>query len=241
LKRGHPKIVVHGVRLADVISSQSGEAKWQEEMFNPGGIERMWMSHSSFVLARSSLIERLMILQYSGLFPEFLKVLREGKKVATMRTDARRQDDGRGFMALRETLAEKLQKEKRVKGSSQYGPRGDEKSYTRGKAKIKEIKKICDNSGALYVLINIPEHPNMYGKEGAGLYSRYVNWIRDFSLEKDFRFVDPSNGDPRWINSDVLFADYRHLTFEGAELLTRKLAIDVFEGWDEGYESLRRK
>ena len=80
-------------------------------------------------------------------------------------------------------------------------------------------------SGAEYILVNIPEHATRWrGEAGGAKYAQYLAAVGAFAKAEGVAFLDPTEGDPSAFHNDEEYADTYHMSPAGAKRLTSILA-----------------
>lgn len=86
-------------------------------------------------------------------------------------------------------------------------------------------------AGAVYVLVNMPEHGDKFLRAPAGeaRYRLYVETMRAFAAEQGVLFIDVTNGDASVYQTNEPFSDFHHMSPGGASELTRLLVEATLE------------
>lgn len=207
LPRAQPRMVVQGIRYAELADPR---AATDQERLMDGRIEPLWLSDRPADRARASAIERLRLLQYQGWLTAVLDRRRGGREI-----------DARGFTPTGLTLEAALEAGLLEPPERYTG----EESFARGLEAIRRTHALSASRGVRYVLLNMPEHPDRYPREGGeALYRAYLDTLRELARQEGFDFVDPTDGDLRAFDQEGAFSDYHHMTPEGAARLTRAIA-----------------
>lgn len=231
LEESVPDVVVQAVRYEFVAESAPVEAFWP---FDHGKYEQLWLSDSPLAPVQEAALSRSRLIQYAGLLTGAL-----ARPESALVPDAVPIDE-RGFTGATGKLIGDRRPIVEIPGGDAavhgyQAPLNDAAFEA-----LSETIALVRQSGADYVLLNMPEHRARFGPQPRGqeLYLRYVNALAEFAAEQGVPFIDLTGGDVNAFDDDKLWANYIYFTTEAAEALTRLLAA-TFAGDDATARLLR--
>jgi hypothetical protein len=220
LEEVQPDVVIQAVRyevLAEVVPVETFGP------FDGGKYEQLWLSDSPLAQVEETALRLSRLIQYSGLLTGVL-----ARPDSALVLDAVAIDE-RGFTGALGKLVGDRRPITEIPGGDAaahgYEVPLDE-AFGAGFEALSETIALVRESGAEYVLLNMPEHRDRFGPQPQGeeRYQRYVNALAAFAAEQGVPFVDLTAGDVNAFDDDVLWANYIYFTAEAAEALTRRLA-----------------
>ncbi|MDJ0961378.1 MAG: hypothetical protein QNJ88_12030 [Acidimicrobiia bacterium] len=223
LEVAQPRVVVQTVRYEDVIGAEPAESF---EPFAGGRYEPLWLSESPLAPVQEAALDSSRLVQYAGLLTEILVT-----PESAFGLDGFVIDD-RGFNATQRRLDD-VRREFAVEqipggpaASRGYDGPFDDARSARGFEMLRASIAVAEQSGATYVLVNMPEHGDKFLQHEGGeeKYAAYVDALREFAVAEGVRFVDVTAGDISEYQDDARFADFNHMTPDAARAFTRVLA-----------------
>lgn len=217
LERARPRFVLHGIREAE-LASRAKRPKYLQH----GRIEALWLQRSWIADVQAALLDELTLLQYRGTLITVLSRAKDGKRLH-IRERGEQASDERGFRREKRPLARA-----RRGGSKRlwrYGGKPDDKRYARSLPALEAMHELCRRNGATYVLVNMPEHPERFGKRhGRALFDDYHRRTRAWARAHGVALLDVTDAQLGAFADDRWYSDYHHLSPEGARRFTELLA-----------------
>jgi hypothetical protein len=138
-----------------------------------------------------------------------------------MRSAVNERGFGARWLLLPETRARGL-----LEDTEAYDEPCAESGCEAGLAAIRRAHALVRESGAQFMLVNVPEFAERWpGPAGADRYRRYLATLQQFAENEGFPFIDVTNGDPAAFANEREFSDYYHMSPIGAKRFTTELAI----------------
>ena len=217
LERARPRFVLHGIREAELAS----RAK-RPNYLRHGRIEALWLQGSPIAALQAALLDELKLLQYRGTLNTVLSRAKDGEPWH-IRERGESVSDERGFRREKRPLAKT-----RRRGSKRlwkYGGKPEDERYARSLPALEAMHELCKRSGATYVLVNLPEHPERFGKRyGPAFFDDYHRRTRAWARARGVALLDVTDAQLGAFADDRWYSDYHHLSPEGAEHFTEMLA-----------------
>ncbi len=218
LERAHPRFVLHGVREAELRSGQK-----RPTYLDYGRIEPLWRERSVLGRAQATLLAELQLLQYRGTMNTVLSRMKNGSPWH-IRESGERPSDVRGFRREKRPLAvNRRHASKRLWKYTGKQPRA--KRYAISMPALEAMQALCKRAGATYVLVNMPEHPERFGKRyGRATFDDYHRRVRAWADAHGVPFLDVTDARLDAFADDRWYSDYHHLSPDGAQHFTDLLA-----------------
>ena len=92
---------------------------------------------------------------------------------------------------------------------------------------------LCRARGIEYLVLDVPEHGEQWASPAArAVHRRYLDALRAFGDAHDVPVLIVDEGDPRAWQDDRWFADGHHMSREGAQRFTERVALAMLaRGW----------
>jgi hypothetical protein len=216
-----PRLVIQGIRYPELAATT--HALRADRVFS-GAVESGWRETTWRKRAYSAAVSRVRLLQYRGVLPELLQRYTNGRPGPLSEPQREFGIDPRGYTPRLPTFREAqarglIRREDPV--SQAICPDG----CSVGFGALSRAARMARQSGAEYILVNIPEHATRWhGEEGGAKYAQYLAVVRAFATAEGVAFLDPTEGDPYAFNDEEEYADTYHMTPAGAKRLTSILA-----------------
>lgn len=217
LERMTPRLVVHGVREAELASRQK-----KPYYLKHGRIEELWLQDTWGSNLQADLIRDVALLQQQGIMRRTIGRLREGRALHQVEK-GEIMANGRGFRAERGTVqAARKRKSKRL---WRYRKKPRASRYKYSLRAIDRMHAACESRGIQYVLLHLPEHPERFQTEhGPAIWADYKQRVRSLAAERGIPYIDITGGDLRMFANDKYYADYHHMRPAGASRFSIKVA-----------------
>lgn len=218
LGRAHPRFVLHGVREAELRSGQK-----RPSYLDHGRVEPLWRERTFLADAQAALLGELRLLQYRGTLHTVLTRMKNGTPWH-IRERGERASDARGFRREKRPLSVS-----RRHGSKRLWKYGANKPRA-GRYKIslpalEAMHALCKRAGATYVLVNMPEHPERFGKRyGQATFDDYHRRVRAWADAHGVPLLDVTDARLSAFADDRWYSDYHHLSPNGAQHFSDLLA-----------------
>ena len=221
-----PRLVIQGIRYPELAATT--HALRAHQVFS-GAVEAGWRETTFRTRVYSAVTSRVRLLQYRGVLPEVLQRYTNGRPGPRREREREFGIDPRGYTPRLPTL-----REARARGlirredpiSQAICPDG----CSVGFGALRRAARMTRQSGAEYILVNIPEHATRWpGDAGRATYARYLAAVRAFAQAEGVAFLDPTEGDPYAFHNEEEYSDTYHMSPAGAKRLTSILAhrLDV--------------
>ena len=93
------------------------------------------------------------------------------------------------------------------------------------------MRDLCDAAGAVYVLVNMPEHPERFAAQhGPATHRDYHERIRAWAAEHGVPFLDVTEADLAAFAKDKWYSDFHHMSPAGAARFSTLLASGSWNG-----------
>ena len=221
LPRAHPRIVVQGIRFGELFPSRRAR-RYDAIVTSP--VESAWQDSGLVGRARAELFERVRLLQYSGIWPMWLRRFANGHAAAPEDDELRVFTDPRGWTPRLPTLD--VVRSKNLLEGERPNPAFDAAGDAHDAFDaIRDMAAAARAAGSAYVLVNVPEHSFRWsGEDGRARYAEYLAALRRVASRGDFPFVDVTHGDPMQFADEREYSDYHHMSPDGATRFTTMLA-----------------
>jgi hypothetical protein len=218
LPHARPRIVLQGIRYGEVVAPPKTR---QYETIVTGAVESGWAAGGVSGWMKAAAFEHLRLLQYRGIWIEWLKQYVNGRGGVPVPDELRVFTDARGWTPRLPTLdvvrARNLLLAER--------PYTDEAPLAEALDAIRHTSRVVRRSGAEYALVNVPEHSFRWSGLGGQLrYQGYLAALQKLADDEGFAFVDVTAGAPDQFSRDADYSDYHHMSPEGAGRFTSMLA-----------------
>jgi hypothetical protein len=220
IPEARPRVVMQGIRYGELVASPRAR-KYDEIVTSP--VESAWEDTGPAAWLRATAYNHLHLLQYRGIWPAWLKRFERGRAAAPEDDELRIFTDPRGWTPRLPTLP--VNRARNLLREETPNPVLDPSRSANAFEAIRQTIHAAQRSGATYVLVNMPEHAFRWSSaDGAARYATYLRALRRLADEQGVRFVDVTDGDPYRFSQDAEFADYHHMSPEGATHFTTLLA-----------------
>jgi len=232
-RHSSPSIVVQGVRYNEVrINLEAMDF----QRFQEGRLEPHWLDDTLLGAIQAWTMERSVLFQHAGALTQTLSDLASGTERRTGFAI-----DERGNTRTNLTLGEARETKpiEDIPGSDAaiagYDDPIDAANFEFGLRVLSETHRLVASQGAVYVLVNIPEHADKFLKQpdGQERYALYVEQLRSFAESEGILFFDPTNGLASTYADDTPFSDFHHMNPEGARGFSVQFADFVGRHLDE--------
>lgn len=231
LEEVNPGVVVQAIRFEELVNaSLSQQAGGGIE----GRYESLWRNESAASTIGELVLDSSRLAQYSGWLTTLLADS-ESPLAGTVRFVI----DDRGYAATRGTLTQRIADAADIvdipggsAAKNGFVQTFEPSTFSVGLAMLADTIDATRASGSEFVLFNMPEHGDKFlsREDGAARYESYVEALRNLAAEKGIVFVDFTNADASIYAADEPFADFHHMTPDGAKELTRRLADEFISG-----------
>jgi hypothetical protein len=220
LPETEPRVVIQGIRLGElVLPSQS--RPYDEIVSSP--IESEWHTASLTGRVQAAAFERIHLLQYRGIWPQWLQRYERGRPAPLQNDEVHVFTDARGWTPHLPTL-DVVRARNLLASEQPYTALTSDGNRQDALDSIRLTARAARRRGATYVLVNVPEHVFRWpGADGRARYARYLQALREFAEKEGFPFVDVTRGDPERFSNDAEYSDYHHMSPEGAARFTTML------------------
>ena len=224
LKRFRPKVIVQGVRL---LYLRSDYTPCEHAALKRGRHERLWLAPSAANGFRVWALNHVMLYRYRGSLRACLRDFNWPPAIGHGVVF-----DARGGIAHENTcqapdaagLAAADPERWEAHTFIRYARETTDR-YPRGLAALRRVGEWCREQGVVYVLVNMPEHPDRFDTaDGERIYADYLADLRRVAQEVGGELVDVTKGDPCAYGSEDFGPDRIHMNTPGGERFTRALA-----------------
>lgn len=228
-----PQVVVQGVRYNEVRANVTAEGFGR---FQDGRLEKRWLRGGPVADIEAAAMQASALFQHSGALTQALT----DAASATTRNSGFSIDE-RGYSRTFLTLAEARDSRPidQIPGSDAaiggYADPLRAEDYAFGLGVLERTLDFVESHGAVYVLVNMPEHADKFlpRPDGQERYAYYIDQLASFAQSNGILFYDPSDGRADTFASDAPFSDFHHLNPDGAEDFSAGLADFVASHADE--------
>jgi hypothetical protein len=225
-----PEVIFQAVRYEEVLRPEPAE---EYVRFEQGRYEPLWLSESPVAPVQRFALDKLRLAQYAGLLTDAL-----ASPDTAFEDETGFPIDARGWNATAHRLLD-------VRASTDdddipggdavrngYTDVLDPTAFDEGLSMLAETIAAVRASGAMYVLVNMPEHGDKFlnAADGQDRYRLYVDTLRSFAAAQGVPFIDVTNGDANVYQTDEPFSDFHHMSPDGAAELTRLIAEAAMVG-----------
>jgi len=199
-----------------------------------GRYESLWRNESAASTIGELVLDSSRLAQYSGWLTTLLADS-ESPLAGTVRFVI----DDRGYAATGGTLTQRIADVADIvdipggsAAKNGFGQTFGPSTFSVGLAMLADTIDATRASGSEFVLFNMPEHGDKFlsRDDGAARYESYVEALSNLAAEKGIVFVDFTNADASIYADDEPFADFHHMTPDGAKDLTQRLADEFISG-----------
>lgn len=211
LPAARPRLVVQGIRYPELAATT--HAKNETQVWT-GRVEAGWRESDVLTRLSSRAVSSIHLLQYRGALTLALEAYRSGLTTGTSNDYRLRGYEPRGTPPLDLRWEEDLPNE----GTCEAG------ACEVGFGALRRSIQLVRRAGAVYVLLNVPEHVSRWRDAGAaGRYAAYVDALRAFAESEGVAFVDPTDGSAARF-ADLPYYDFSHMTTDGSRIFTVAVA-----------------
>jgi hypothetical protein len=213
LPTAQPRVVVQGIRYMELAAQTA--AKEHDQIWS-GRVEPAWRDADLSTWLRATLVSHSALLQYRSVLLRTLQPFVHGTPGAE--EDVRL----RGFRPRPRTTVPLRD----VEGEPPNTTTCDTTDgCAMGFRALHDTIAAVRQSGASYVLVNIPEHAQRWRIEGGeDRYRAYLAAVKTFAAAEQVPFVDITNENAAAWADTVYFGDTSHMTAGGARRFTRELS-----------------
>jgi len=223
IPEARPHLVVQGIRYGELVASPRAR-KYDEIVTSP--VESAWEEPGVSAWVRANTYRHLHLLQYRGIWPMWLRRFERGRSNAPEDDELRVFTDPRGWTPRLPTLP--VNRARNLLRGETPNPPLDPQASAQAFEEIRHTARAAQRSGARYVLVNVPEHAFRWsGNDGRARYAAYLAALRRVAADEHVTFIDVSDGDPARFSNDAEYADYHHMSPEGAARFTTLLAATI--------------
>ena len=218
LPHAKPRVVLQGIRYGEVAAPPKTRPY---ETIVTGAVESAWSTGGVSGRLKAAAFEHLRLLQYRGVWIDWLKQYVNGRGGAPVPDELRVFTDERGWTPRLPTLDVVLARHL----LSSERPYADEAPLADALEAIRHTSRVVRRTGAEYALVNVPEHSFRWSGLGGQLrYQSYIAALQKLADDEGFAFVDVTAGATDQFSRDADYSDYHHMSPEGAGRFTLMLA-----------------
>lgn len=215
------RYVFQGIRYPEILRTEPPE---RIEPLQHGIAEPLWMEPGPINRAEAWAWENVALLRHRGLVGRVLQA--RGSFPPRLPTYP---IDDRGWNRRDTTLAERLARNRIEPLVPHPGP-DDVRTLEDGLEILRQTADLVRSRGIEYVLVNVPEHGDVFGSQASReRYRAYVRRLDRFAEEEGIRFIDVTGADPDRYRNASWYFDGHHMTAEGARRFTVALARSWLE------------
>jgi hypothetical protein len=223
IPEARPRLVVQGIRYGELVPSPRAR-KYDEIVTSP--VESAWEEPGLSAWLRANTYRHLHLLQYRGVWPMWLRRFERGRSNAPEDDELRVFTDPRGWTPRLPTLS--VNRARNLLRGETPNPALDPHASAEAFEAIRQTARAAQRSGARYVLVNVPEHAFRWsGSDGRARYATYLAALRRVAADEHVTFIDVTDADPYRFSNDADYADYHHMSPEGAARFTTLLATTI--------------
>ena len=227
LPHAKPRIVLQGIRYGEVAAPPTTR---RYETIVTGAVESAWSTGGLSGGLKAAAFDHLRLLQYRGIWIDWLKQYVNGRGIAPVPDELRVFTDERGWTPRLPTL-DVVRARNLLAAERPYTALPEQSPRTDALEAIRQTSRAVRRSGAVYALVNVPEHSFRWSGLGGPLrYHDYLAALRQLSDEEGFALIDVTAGATDQFSRDADYSDYHHMSPEGAGRFTLMLATAIAGG-----------